>query len=336
MTATIGASVHEGIGVYHSQREASTIAQLVVAGNVLWILMVNITKASLLTQYLRIFSSPRTRALCYTLLFCLLPALLWAIFGGIFLCNPVAKLWDPDRPGTCRSAETYWLSVAGLDISLDLLILLLPLPAILALRLPPRQKLALVLVFALGFFVCAVAIARLVTVYITAHRGRIIASAVWAVVWSAVEANVGIVCASLLALKPLAAKWWPRLFDETRVPRHSTRLKPVDTSAARWSQVGFPGSVETLAGVGGEKDRARPGVKRWSTARAWVRSSMQKVSEAEASEVEHAPVSFGEAERGSGGCVERNTIGEEEISIWDMLRRGHEGETRNANETDRR
>ena len=334
----IGVSVHEGIGVYHSQDEAVQIARLVVTGNALWILIVNITKASILTQYLRIFCFPRTRFCCYTLLAALLPAAAYSLFAGIFLCSPTQKLWNPSTPGTCRSAQTYWLSVAGLDIGLDTLVLLLPLPAILSLHLPPRQKLGLVLAFTLGFTVCAVSIARLVTVYITAQHGAFVMSGVWAVIWNAVEANVGIICACLLALKPLAVKWCPGFFDETRLPRHSTHLKPVDTSGARWSQVRWPTSLEVPAtpssGVSGEKDGSGPvaRAKRWSSARAWVAPEMRKGPEAALSELEN----LGVVEREP--CVVRNSScggrdGEiardgEQISIWDMLRQPEEAVAR--------
>lgn len=333
MTTTIGISVREGVGTYHSPAEASTITRLVVAGNVLWILIVNITKASILTQYLRIFCSLRTRALCYTLLACLVPAASYAVFAGIFLCSPTAKLWRPEMQGTCRSAQTYWLSVAGLDIMLDFLVLLLPLPAILVLRLPSRQKIALVLVFTLGFFVCIVSVARLATVYLTAQHGDYVRSGVWAVIWSAVEANVGIICACLLALKPLVAKLCPSLLDEIRLPKHCMQLRAVDTSGARWSQVRFPFYSSSRKGIavggGGGGPPATPssgvskeglGIKRWSTARTWVPPEMRKAPEQGLSDLE----SFGVVERESEmrGMVDRRDDGK--MSIWDMLQQPEE------------
>lgn len=228
MTALIGAEVNGGTGVFAGPLEPSTIAQLVVASNVLWILMVNITKASILLQYLRIFSSRNIRMLCYLFLFILLPAASWAIFAGIFLCSPTEKLWKPQIPGHCMDARTYWLSVAGIDIGLDFLILLLPLPAISGLRLPRKQKLGLVLVFMLGFLVCLVSVVRVLTVLITANQGHYVDSGVWAIIWSAVEANVGIICASLLSLKPLVAKLFPKMMEETKPPRHSMKIAMIE------------------------------------------------------------------------------------------------------------
>jgi len=224
MTALIAAAVAYGIGTYPSsttnstnnstttpstiQKTLSLITILIVTTNNLWALTVSVTKASILMQYLRIFSSPALRRTCFVLLAALLPAVLWAVLGGTLLCRPVRKLWDPTvEGGGCMSAEKYWLSVAGLDIGLDVLVLVLPLPGIWGLRLPRRQKVALMVVFLLGFFVCAVSVVRLLTVFLVSRTGDLVQSGVWNIIWSAVEANVGIVCACLLALKPLVGRW---------------------------------------------------------------------------------------------------------------------------------
>ena len=228
MTAIIGVEVHHGFGVYDKDVPASTVAKLVVVNNNLWILVIHFTKASILVQYLRIFDSHRTRVLCLILMFLLLPAACWGIFGGTFLCSPTAKLWKPRLPGHCMSAQRYWYSVAGIDIGLDFLVLMIPLPAITKLRMPRKQKIGLMLVFLLGFFVCIVSVVRLLTVLVTSLRGQFVASGVWAIIWSSVEANVGIVCASLLALKPLAVKLFPKLMNETQLPKHSMQLPMIE------------------------------------------------------------------------------------------------------------
>ena len=236
MTGVIGAEVHEGVGSYSVRTTDSSIAKLIIASNNLWILTVNITKASILIQYLRIFTSRTPRLLCYILIVLLLPAVCWAIFAGTFLCSPTAKLWQPSLPGHCLSSQTYWISVASVDIGLDFLVLLLPLPSITSLRLPDKQKVVLVLVFTLGFFVCIVSVVRLATVVVTSNDGDFVASGVWAIIWSAVEANVGIICASLFALKPLAAKLFPKLMEEREPPRHSMRLAIVEEGDGGWKQ----------------------------------------------------------------------------------------------------
>lgn len=211
MCIIIGISVHKGVGHYSGHMDLQAISKLIVAFNTLWSVLVGITKASILAQYLRIFDGRRTRTNCYTLLFLLLPATSWGIFGGIFLCTPTAKLWNPSLPGHCRNAQTYWSSVAAIDIFLDFWTLLLPMPSITSLRLPRKQKLATMFAFLLGFVVCVVGVARLATVIASAERGDFVISGIWAIIWSAVEGNISIICASFLSLKALVTKLFPRL-----------------------------------------------------------------------------------------------------------------------------
>nr|POE87575.1 hypothetical protein CFP56_30164 [Quercus suber] len=231
MLALIALAKSQGMGVYDSGLVHTTyLAKLLVAYNDLWALTVSFTKASILMQYLRIFSGRSTRTACYTLLVLLVPMVCWAIFAGTFLCRPIRKLWYPELSGHCLHAQTYWTSVAALNITLDISVLILPLPAITSLRLPQKQKFAIVLVFLLGFMVCFISVIRLVLVVVTANASDYVQSCVWSMIWSTAEANVGITCASLLALKPLLVRLWPTLLHETDtyIPDHCMRLSTME------------------------------------------------------------------------------------------------------------
>jgi hypothetical protein len=216
MCAVVGTTTHDDYSLQSGQMHMGTVTKLVIANNDLWALTVNITKASILMQYLRIFSTSITRVSCYILLVALLPATLWATLGGPLLCDPVKKLWKPETLGHCLSAQVYWISVAGIDIGLDFLVLLLPLPAISTLHIARKQKLSILLLFLFGFFVCGVSVGRVASVLLAASQGQYTQSGYWAVTWSVVEANVGIICASLLALRPLVVMLFPRLRKKGR------------------------------------------------------------------------------------------------------------------------
>ncbi|KAK4997497.1 hypothetical protein LTR60_007747, partial [Cryomyces antarcticus] len=49
-------------------------------------------------------------------------------------------------------------------------------------------------------------------------------SGIEAIAWSAIEANVGIICASLMALKPWVIRFFPRLLEDSGPPSYSTTL----------------------------------------------------------------------------------------------------------------
>ncbi|KAH0337336.1 hypothetical protein KCU81_g8141, partial [Aureobasidium melanogenum] len=208
----------------------STTAKLYLSWNVLYVVLIHVTKSSILTQYLRIFPTRTMRRLTWLLFAALVPSVLWGVFASIFICDPVKKVWRPMTPGKCLSTRTYWVSVTAVNIVLDFAVLALPMPVISRLKLPKKQKIGLVGVFLLGFFTCAVSVVRLVLVHNAYVRHDFTASSAEAVTWSMVEANVGIICASLLALKPLMAYLFPQRTKERQPPRWSLTLNTVHTA----------------------------------------------------------------------------------------------------------
>jgi hypothetical protein len=91
------------------------------------------------------------------------------------------------------------------------MVAILPIKALWSLQIAKRQKVALVGILTIGWFVCVVSILRLhALVILSKHQDdRTYYSAATAY-WSNIEMNLGIVCASLPALKPLVVKIIPR------------------------------------------------------------------------------------------------------------------------------
>jgi hypothetical protein len=112
-----------------------------------------------------------------------------------------------------------WFANASINIFTDLMVAILPVKALWNLQIPKRQKIALVGILTIGWFVCVVSILRLnALIVLSKHpEDRTYYSAATAY-WSAIEMNLGIVCASLPALKPLIVKIIPGFST-----RHSSR-----------------------------------------------------------------------------------------------------------------
>jgi hypothetical protein len=68
------------------------------------------------------------------------------------------------------------------------------------------------------------------------------------VTWSAIEVNIGIICASLIALKPLLAHFCPCLLDETDIPKHCMRL-PMMQAPTEDDKTFSPGYSDTLSPI---------------------------------------------------------------------------------------
>ncbi|KAL2002112.1 hypothetical protein VTN02DRAFT_639 [Thermoascus thermophilus] len=170
-------------------------------------------KASILMQYHRVFPTKRMRIACWILLSVLGIYGSWAVLSAYFNCIPVSKFWIPEKPGYCLSQEALWFSNASMHIITDVGILVLPIPALLSLDLPKKQKIALMAIFAVGGFVCVTSIFRLVSLKVISRSTDPTYDNVGAATWSAVECNTGIICACLPTLRPLVSRFLPHFLS---------------------------------------------------------------------------------------------------------------------------
>ncbi|KAK5218125.1 hypothetical protein LTR47_011777 [Exophiala xenobiotica] len=94
------------------------------------------------------------------------------------------------------------------------------------LNIPRKQKYSLLAVFAVGGFVCIVAILRLHAVYVISNSSDPTYDNVAAAYWSSIELNTGIICASLPTIRPIIAKIFPTWLGSAprRVPQRQSSI----------------------------------------------------------------------------------------------------------------
>ncbi|WEW60826.1 hypothetical protein PRK78_006314 [Emydomyces testavorans] len=108
----------------------------------------------------------------------------WCYDGLVYL--PFWEYWNPHPGNKCISEIGKLLSAAITNVITDLIILLLPIPTFWTLRLPPREKITLIVLMSLG-------------------EGY----NVW--LWSDIEINLAVVSPSVPVLRPFAQKYLPLL-----------------------------------------------------------------------------------------------------------------------------
>ncbi|KAM6512932.1 hypothetical protein FSOLCH5_010624 [Fusarium solani] len=136
-------------------------------------------------------------------------------FAIIFGCQPFNKHWDVRvTEGSCVNRPAIYICTAALGIASDLLLLVMPMPMIMRLQMPPRQKAGLVLLFGIGSATLVTSVVRLILlmpILTTTDTTWVISSAV---VWIYVEANLLVICASLTTLRRFFIHVAPRLIGE--------------------------------------------------------------------------------------------------------------------------
>ncbi|KAL9635252.1 MAG: hypothetical protein Q9204_002684 [Flavoplaca sp. TL-2023a] len=153
---------------------------------------------------------------------------------NIFQCRPVDGAFRDtvSQNVKCLDIIALYLSSAPINIITDLALLILPMPILTAMRLPRNEKLILIVTFSFGAFVTAVDVVRIAYLQnaslsrVEHTSGSSIANqrdfswiASLSFMWSAVEVDVGIICACVPGVKPLAAKLFPKLLGRIKHAR---------------------------------------------------------------------------------------------------------------------
>jgi hypothetical protein len=203
----------------------------------MYIVLLLLTKVSILLFYLRVFPSRGFRKAGYSMLAFVVLSGVIILFCQLFQCHPIRFNWDKSaRDGKCLNVNALTYAHAGLNIAQDILILLLPIPWILRLKLQTHQKIGLVIMFQVGAFACVTAMVRLH--FLAEFGGTNSLDPLWenssATSWTAAEANSAVVCACLPAIRALYKKG-KKMATEVSSKRRS---QPVlsgkqDTSASR-------------------------------------------------------------------------------------------------------
>ncbi|OJJ00107.1 hypothetical protein ASPVEDRAFT_39496 [Aspergillus versicolor CBS 583.65] len=228
----------------------------------LYNLTLQLTKISMIILYLRLFPTKVYRRVLMTILVVFVGVTLYMVIGTFLVCVPVHEFWSTqtDHPG-CNSRTAVWLVNAGLQITSDFVIVILPMPLLVKLRIPLRQRICLMLIFALGLFVCATSIARLYSLVkliqtkerdYSKHNGLV-------AIWSFVEANVALVCASLPTFRQLILHIFPRIFPSSarkNYSRHSE--KRLQDPGYTWGPFTGPASYSADVSVSADHDSASP------------------------------------------------------------------------------
>ena len=217
--------------------------ELFYYGEATYYITVSLTKISILFLYLKLIPQRTYRHISWGMMVFVGLTGFTCVIAGIFQCNPIPKAWHPKMEGTCFNQVALYLSNAGLNIFQDLIIYFLPVKTLWQVQLPLKQRIALIAVFVVGAFVCLTGILRLESLTMASVSPdqtckSLLSSAplnasqdplplTWhdagdnygAAIWSSIEANVGIVCASLVHLKPLIARYAPGLLSIQRTTR---------------------------------------------------------------------------------------------------------------------
>ncbi|KAL4891144.1 hypothetical protein BDV59DRAFT_194593 [Aspergillus ambiguus] len=172
----------------------------------LYVLCIAMIKSSMLLLYLRLFPTPTLRgAVLCTLAF----TTAWGLasfFAQVFSCNPISYYWlswDGQHRGKCVSHNALLLAHAIINIILDVVVIGLPMPTLLKLRMSLEKRIGMCLMFAVGIVVTIISILRLVEAV-----GFNSTTNPTMCVWSILEVDIGIMCSCMPGIRASCKYVW--------------------------------------------------------------------------------------------------------------------------------
>ncbi|KAI0433528.1 50S ribosomal protein L36e [Xylaria sp. FL1042] len=188
---------------------------------ILYFLLLALTKTSLLFFYLRVFPSPRFQRLCYVTMGVVVASGIAFTLTAIFYCMPISYIWTGwtgETKGHCLNFNAFAWSHAVTSIAQDLWIIALPIPSLLKLQLGTRRKFHLILMFSVGLAITIVSAVRLTTLVQFATTTNPTYDSVTTAYWSVLEAYVSIICCCLPSVRSLLRTVSPSCFGSSNDP----------------------------------------------------------------------------------------------------------------------
>ncbi|KAL1985736.1 hypothetical protein VTN96DRAFT_7484 [Rasamsonia emersonii] len=212
---------HHGLGkhIWNPAVNLEQIMKILWAYEFFYGAVIPTTKMSLIMFYHRVFP---VRPVTIALRFCASLVLGWlvAIYIVVIVqCQPYTYFWEqyvnPAAKGKCVNFYAFYVSNASLSVLTDFMILLIPIPMVMRLRMPLSQRLVVCGIFALGGFVCIAGVLRIHFLTLMFKSEDLTWNISDSFVWSCVEPCIGIVCACLPTLRPLLRRVFGHLFWST-------------------------------------------------------------------------------------------------------------------------
>ncbi|KAI8945997.1 hypothetical protein F4801DRAFT_94977 [Xylaria longipes] len=129
--------------------------------DLLWLTLTCLIKVSILHFYTVIFRTQQFQycvrgAMSLTIAFGIA-----AFFSDAFFCVPPQKSWHRHIPGHCGDPSTNYMVLASIDLTIDIIIIVLPMPVLWRLQLATAKKVSLTFIFGLGFIIIIITSVRI-------------------------------------------------------------------------------------------------------------------------------------------------------------------------------
>ncbi|KAL0938517.1 uncharacterized protein CTRU02_205127 [Colletotrichum truncatum] len=145
-------------------------------------------------------------------------------FALVFACDPIAMSWDVTiTEGTCINRPSLYIATAVANIGSDILLFALPVPIVVKLQIPFRQKIGLFVIFAVGSLTVITSIIRVSLLPSMLNTTDETWTIAYVILWVIIEANLFIMCAAFPTLRKFFRHIAPKVIGESTYGKESKR-----------------------------------------------------------------------------------------------------------------
>ncbi|KAF3000230.1 hypothetical protein E8E13_007476 [Curvularia kusanoi] len=209
-----------GLHVWDQKPEWHThYAKLGFASDIFFPIACSLTKISQCISYLRLYPSRANEVFCHVMIGFITTYTVACICISLLECRPIRAHWGPGPGLGCMDIRVTLAVMAALNSASDLSIYLRPVKPLLALHMPTKQRLGLLLLLSVGLLPCIAGLLRLY--YLIALSNDIDeqwhAGITWALMM--LEMNLGIVSICLFSVRPILATLLLRFIARLSSPK---------------------------------------------------------------------------------------------------------------------
>jgi len=128
-----------------------TYTQSQLIAPLIWVVAVTFVRVSIIFLYIHIFRIKRFRTTCYVALGLNVAFMFATILANCLICRPISFRWNHSiKSGVCGNQKALDLYIGILNITLDAIAVVLPMPVLWGLKLAVGKKVALSSIFGMG------------------------------------------------------------------------------------------------------------------------------------------------------------------------------------------
>ncbi len=123
----------------------------ILAFPILWNITICFSKLSVLLMYTTVIAVRNMIIACRVLGVFIILWNIGGVLGALFLCRPFALNWDKTLEGTCGDNRLFYMWLGAINVVVEAVMLLLPLPFLYQLQLKTFKKLIVIGLFSVGW-----------------------------------------------------------------------------------------------------------------------------------------------------------------------------------------